>query len=690
LQKIKEFCQIPEVSQILKNAEDISFDGEKFVLADVASYIQASWRVSRLYLNQLTLGLALTLVDNQKAFYDLKKKLKFSYDITLEEYDENKFNEIVKKIEKQRQELKNNKNTNEEIKILSSLMIVESPNKARTIANFFWNPWKRQIWQLTSYEISLPGKVLTITASVGHILDLSTKDGLWWVVLDAVEKYIPYYESIKKCIYVFNEEEFVQITDEYEKCAKIISDKLETIQALRKIAFETDEIYLATDPDIEWEKISFDLFNVLRVFNKDIKRSEYHEVTKKAILNAISSPRQINKNLTNAQIARRVVDRWVGFALSEKLKKHFNNQNYSAWRVQTPVLGWIVEKTEKLKEKKQVIYLKIQNHILNFDLDNLDRLSKTWKLVLKINLKSSKIEEKNPQPPFTTDELLKKANQKLRFSADTTMQLAQSLFEKWLITYHRTDSIHISNAGIQVAKDYLEEKNLIDIFAPRHWAEEWTHEAIRPTKAYDTDAILQQISLWLLPFVSKNELKLYDLIFRQFMASQSKSVKLKIGEFSLEADNLNFEISLPYEILERWFDVFVPIENLDLWKLLFENKELEAEYEIRKVPKELPFTQADLIQKMKETGLWRPSTYATIVSNLFRRGYVKQLPKTWWIIARRKWKQVYEFLQSNYPDLISQEFTAYLESKLDEIENWLDWKQVVSEVKEKLKAYDLI
>ena len=692
LDQIKSFCQISQVKKVLENLEDISFDGEKFILADVASYIQASGRVSRLYLNKLTTWLSCILVDNKKAFNDLKKKLKISYDINLLPYKEQDFYELVQQIEKERQELKQAKIKNtQSIKIVSSLMIVESPNKARTIANFFWNSSKRQIGPLIVYEFSLPSKVVNITASVGHILDLITKEGTWWVIRENVKNYTMLYGAIKTCLAKFNENELIQVVDEIEKCNKIYLDKYETIKSLRKIAFETDEILLATDPDIEWEKIAYDLFCNLRAFNSNIKRVYYHEVTKKAILEAINNPTSINQNLVNAQITRRVADRWIWFALSEKLQNNFNNTNYSAWRVQTPVLGWILEKTEKLKNKKNVIFLKILDYNLNFDLQqNLS--PKSGKLDFKIQKASSQEEQVNPSAPFTTDKLLHAWWNQLRFSAQKVMKLAQELFETWLITYHRTDSTHISDKWIQIAKDYLLEKNLLDYFYPRSWWMEWTHEAIRLTKPWDKDILLEQINLWFVPYLSKDHIKLYELIFNHFLASQSKSAKIIKATFSLtnEQNNLNFELELPYQIIKNWFNIFEKIEKLELGEYLNNQSQIQVDYLIKKIPIETPYTQWTLIQKMKESKLWRPSTYAIIVSTLFKRKYIREIPKTGWLIATKKWKLVYEFLNSLYPELISEQFTRYLEEKLDSIEKWENFQAIIEEIYQKLKGEKLL
>ncbi len=616
----------------------------------------------------------------------------------------------VKNIEKERQIVKsilrwqipkNLKNINNFFKTI--LMIVESPNKARTISNFFGKPSRRIIWNLNIYEINIWNKLLLITSSWWHVLDLITKEGIYWVQIENNKNY-PIYDSIKFCKYKFKLDTQIQITDNFEKCEEITLDKIEIIKTIQKISLEVDEIYLATDPDTEWEKISYDLFCLIKPFNPKIFRIEYHEVTKKAILNAIENKRQIDFNLVKAQIVRRIADRWVWFSLSEKLQQYFNDPNYSAGRVQTPVLWRVIERDKEGKEKKAIIKITLPN----IDNDNekkhlgfyykkqiileenapkkVKNIKKTKKISVKIL--NEKKEISNPLPPFTTDTLLEEANTILKLWSDETMQIAQDLFENWLITYHRTDSIHISNVGINIAKQYLTENWLEKYFHPRKWGEEWTHEAIRPTKPLNYQQIKELVDSWIILWnFTYKHYKVYDLIFKRFIASQMSHFEYKSTEFELDFPEINYttKILLPTQIIKNWRNLIIPfgIYHLHSW-------EYEVDIDKKLIPKIPPYTQGTLIMEMKNKWLWRPSTYATIINTLIKRGYIIQLPKTNWLKHTKKWENVYEFLISNYKELIDEKFTVLLEKQMDEVEKGKDHNEILNKLLEKLKSYKLI
>ncbi|MEO2154568.1 MAG: reverse gyrase, partial [Nanoarchaeota archaeon] len=511
LKEIQDFIanliEKEEIKKILKENPDISFDGENFIIADVAAYLQASGRTSRLYVKGLSKGLSIVMVDNKKAFNNLQKRIKWFFDdLEFKRFEELGLEKIIKEIEEERELIKKIKEgkIKEEIKQLvkTTLIIVESPNKARTIAHFFGEPTRRIVNGLNVYEVSLGNEILMITASQGHILDLIKKEG-YFGTLKENEKFYPVYTTIKRCL--FNNE-IKQITDDFEFCEVLQLDKIEFIKALQKTALEVDEVLIATDPDNEGEKIGYDLYILLKPYNSNIKRIEYHEVTRKAILEAIKNKRDIKINMIKEQILRRVADRWVGFALSLKLQKDFNNKNYSAGRVQTPVLGWVIKRDEEAKEKKALIIAELvrefNEEIINklkeegtylsntifIEEENKEKVRKIKNAKeVVIEILERKEEELKPLPPYTTDALLKDANEKLKFSAQKTMQLAQNLFELGICTYHRTDSTHISTKGIEIAKEYLKEKKLDNYFVPRKWGEEGAHEAIRPTRAYDAE-----------------------------------------------------------------------------------------------------------------------------------------------------------------------------------------------------------
>ncbi len=618
---------------------------------------------------------------------------------------------IVEEIEKEREFVK--KVLNGEIKdtwierkdfLKTTLMIVESPNKARTIANFFWKPSKRVVKGLNVYEVSIWKRQLLITASGGHIVDLVVRkytENLFFYGVEFLEdKYYPFYDTIKKCIYKYNEEEQVQIVDDFEKCKKVILDKIDFIQAIQKSSLEVDEVFVATDPDTEWEKIAYDLYSLIKPYNIEIYRIEYHEVTKRAILQAIEEKRKLDENLVRAQIVRRIADRRVGFSLSEKLQKYFNNPNYSAWRVQTPVLGWVIQRYEQSKEKKAVIYIYFQDlsdqgiqkegvfvkKVLTFEEDDTEKVKNIKKeKEVFIRILDKKQEKINPFPPFTTDALLQEANDKLRLGADEVMKIAQDLFESWVITYHRTDSTHISDYGIGIAKEILKEKGWEQYFYPRHWGESGTHEAIRPTKPYDMETLRAMVeSGMILGNFTRNHYRVYDLIFRRFLASQMKFFVQEKANIEIEFLNINYkkQVEIPTNIIENGWNLIIP-QGI----YLIDEGKKEISVDKKMVPKIPPYTQWTLIAQMKERWLGRPSTYATIISTLLRRWYITQIPKTGWLIPTKKWRIVYEFLTSRYKDLVSEEFTAYLEKQMDEVENGADHNEILKQLYNLIQKY---
>lgn len=569
---------------------------------------------------------------------------------------------IVDEIHYERENLDNIKWENLKFNVI--LFIVESPNKARTIANFFWKPSKRQYWRVNVYEVNYWNDLILITSTIWHIFDLVTKEWFYWVDL-----YTPIYTTLKKGINFSWKE--VQIKDEYDKVEKIIYDKHEIVDNLRKLATLVNQVLIATDPDTEWEKIAYDIYCFLKGYNNNIYRIEYHEVTKKAILNAIKNKREININLVKAQIVRRIADRWVGFTLSKLLKEIFEDENYSAWRVQTPVLWWIIKRYEESKQKKWLI--RIWKLVIDEpDLEKINLIKHDDKL--SIEILDKEIKEKNPPSPYSTDLLLIEASLKLKLSSYEIMRLAQDLFEAWLITYHRTDSVHISNIGIEIAKTYLNEIWKNDLFYPRSWWEEKTHEWIRPTKPLDVDWIKSLIYSWILVSdLNYNHYRLYDLIFKRFIASQIKPLKYEESKIKIKIWKYEREIIIPTNIVySTWNDYYyMTIYNIDDLK----------DFKIEKVSRISPYTEWSIISEMKEKWLWRPSTYANIINSLYKRWYVYYL-KTWYLIPTKKWINVYLLLKKY--DFVNEEFTSYLENKMDDIEKWGDYIQPLKDLKEKL------
>ncbi|MGB9674825.1 MAG: reverse gyrase, partial [Nanopusillaceae archaeon] len=428
------------------------------------------------------------------------------------------------KIEKRREDL---------MKV--SLFIVESPNKAKTISSFFGRPAIRIINNQKVYEVSIGNRHLIIAASKGHIIDLTTSEiGLYGIDIKNGEFY-PVYNTIKRCLDCGNQ--FTEYKD--GKCpycgSTNVDDSINRIRALQELAQEVDEIIIGTDPDTEGEFIAYSLYLVLYPYNNNIKRAEFHEVTKTAILNALENLRDININLVKAQLVRRIEDRWLGFSLSQIVQRYFNKNWLSAGRVQTPVLGWIIRRFEERNKSRSYLFeIELENNRkLYIDTDIKDRKT-SGKIIKKLVGEKIKILEYKefedriePLPPYITSTILQDASNILKLSVDKIMQILQELFEAALITYHRTDSTRVSSFGISIARDYIYEKFGQDYFVGRTWGEGGAHEAIRPTRPLDVNKLREAIENGEINIViemTKYHYIIYDLIFTRFIQSQMRSV----------------------------------------------------------------------------------------------------------------------------------------------------------------------
>lgn len=642
------------------------------IVSDPRGYLQASGRTSRLYPLGLTKGLSLILAENEKLLKHLANKLKIlGYQIKFKEVNEVNLEDILKKIDEDRNIVKKvieGKEIEFKDPIETALVIVESPTKARTIANFFGKPARRIKNGLTLYEISLGNLHLNICATMGHFVDLTYSDG-YYGVKKIDSQFIPVFQFIKICRscdrHLNYTENFCPVCG-----SKEIYTKRELIEGLKKLALEVDKIYLASDPDAEGEKIAFDLFNYLYPYNKNILRIELHEITREEFLKRIKEPREINTYLVEAQLLRRISDRWVGFFLSEKIQNHFKNLNLSAGRVQTPILGWILERAEKVKNKIYYLRVGFNDSLIRLETDNKNFVKKIREKFknkeLKVRIKINKEEEeiRKPLPPYDTSNLLKDAFNFFKFGADQTMKLAQDLFERGLITYHRTDSTYISDFGLRVAREFLENLNKIEIFKPNHFGSPGTHEGIRPTKALTVDELIEEMIVLGDRSLTSNHLKLYGLIVNRFLASQVKEAKII---------KINGKIYL--EDLEKDFEEIKKIKEkgyLEFYYHLKETKLEEGEFivknlRIQRVPKEFYYTQGELIEEMKKRGLGRPSTYATFISTLLERKYI--LNKSGYLIPTSWGKTIYQYLKEKYFQYIDEEFTRILEKNMDKVES---------------------
>ena len=637
--------QSPEITLVKEK------DGYKMVVSDVTGYLQASGRTSRMYLGGITKGLSVIFVDDLKAFNHLQRKIRwFNEDIQFQPLEEIDIDALMEEITEERERIRRGEFRRIQEVIKPVMIVVESPNKARTIAKFFGRPVVRRINETLVYEVVLGNFYLYITASLGHVVDLTTKDYGYHGVITRFDgengELIPVYETIE--------------------------GKESLIQNLRSVAYEVEYLLTASDPDTEGEKIAWDILNLLRPYITDSRRMEFHEVTRKEIVRNLTQNRDIDGNLVKAQVVRRVADRWIGFEASHLIQRAFKNSRLSAGRVQTPVLGWIIEREKDVRRKKWVVRVEIDGFTVEKEFEEREKAEYMYKMLEKVKVEtiSEEEEEINPPPPFTTDSMLREAADRLKFPVPKTMNLAQELFEWGFITYHRTDSTRVSDAGISVARTYIEEEIGKEYFKPRTWGKGGAHECIRPTRPLDVEDLRAMIMGETITGLTQEHLKLYDLIFRRFIASQMRPAKVlqkeKIIYFLPYVEGADpIEETLNVEILERGFDLMLPIRL---------HTDIEGTFDVRErksfleVPYAYPYTHGDVIRLMKERGIGRPSTYAITIEKLLERKYIYD--SHGFLRPTRLGIRVFEFLKKK-PEIfrfLEENFTRQLEELMDRVE----------------------
>jgi len=547
-----------------------------------------------------------------------------------------------------------------------NLVIVESPTKSKTIAKFL-------------------GRQYSVKSSFGHIRDLPEKE----LGIDVENDFKPKYVIPPK--------------------AK------EAARELKKSAKKANLIILATDEDREGEAIAWHILHILKSPKSPIKyqRIVFHEITRKAIEQAIKNPRQIDINLVNAQQARRILDRLVGYKLSPFLWKKVV-RGLSAGRVQSVAVRLIVDKEREISAFSPQEYWSIEANLKKEkgkDAFVARLIKQNKKAIPKLGVKdkeqadkilaalkdaryrvaniASKETKKYPSPPFTTSTLQQEAIRKLGFSAEQTMRLAQQLYETGLITYHRTDSLNISAEALQSAQEFIAKKfgqkysEGIKIYKTKSKGAQEAHEAVRPTKAErDPEKIKRPLD--------KRQLKLYDLIWRRFIASQMASSVVDSTAVDIEAkpDSTNSYIFRATGSVIK-FDGFLKIylsagqagpakTKENTLPKLSENEILElvkliTQQHFTKPPAR--YTEASLVKTLEEYGIGRPSTYAPIISTIQKRGYVQKdeqkrfVPKEIGFI-------VIDLLKENFSQIVDVKFTAEMEKELDKIaqgkKNWLE------------------
>ncbi len=739
LEKARSLLSREDIWNKLREKGDIALvreNGKDYILIpDTATYIQASGRTSRLYPGGITKGLSILIVDDNRLLNGLRKRMKWVFeDFDLKPLEEIDLDKLLKEIDRERERVK--KIFSGEIKVeetleltKTALLIVESPNKAKTIANFFGKPSVRIVGdRLMVYDVATGKYVLSIIASIGHVYDLVVDTGLYNYGVEKINSdFIPIYTDIKKCSKCG-----YQFTEERRDCPKCgsheIVRKKEIIDILRDLANEVDIVLIGTDPDTEGEKIGWDLKVLLEPYARDIRRIEFHEITRRAILKAIEEPRDFKKSLVEAQIVRRIEDRWLGFALSHIVQKYFwteycfkylyeklmnrlkrgynppeiphcceENRNFSAGRVQTPVLGYIIQRYRDREDPSKWRYyvdISINGKTLRLEIDHstyqllsgkIDREEEIYSIVEETGRDTETV---NPPPPYTTDTLLEDASRILGLSTTRVMEIAQDLFELGLITYHRTDSTRISEAGIGVARSYLEEKygpRYKLYFKPRTWGAGGAHEAIRPTRPIDPDRLRELVKegvLILAKPLTRYHYEVYRLIFERFIASQMIPARVVKQKIKIVIDSYSTVIERVIGVVEKGFleinPYYIPVEE----------PVKPGKYMVIGIDKYAPplARYHEVIKWMKEQGIGRPSTYAKIVQTLIDRRYVEPTKKQKALLPTPRGIMVYEKLMKYYGEVVNVDVTRKLEEKMKEIEEGKRYYQdVLRELYEELR-----
>jgi DNA topoisomerase-1 len=564
-----------------------------------------------------------------------------------------------------------------------NLVIVESPAKAKTIEGFL-------------------GKEFLVKSSFGHVRDLSkTKLGV-----DIENNFAPVYE--------------------------ISDDKKSVISELKKLSKAAEVVWLATDEDREGEAISWHLAESLKLDEKKYKRIVFHEITKNAIQNAIQKPRGIDNNLVNAQQARRVLDRLVGFELSPLLWKKVK-PSLSAGRVQSVAVRLIVEREKEIQDFKTsnsyrvtALFEVLHNgqpamvkaelpHRFKNKKEALEFLEKCKGANFSVDDVETKPSKKSPAAPFTTSTLQQEASRKLGFSVSRTMAVAQKLYESGKITYMRTDSVNLSDTAVAMAKEMIEKnfgKEYVKVrkYATKSKGAQEAHEAIRPTYMNNTQA-----------GADDSERKLYELIWKRTLASQMSDALLEKTNVTIGISTTQEKFTASGEVLKFEGFLKVYLESTDdedeeanegilpplKVKQPLTMKEIVAQERFSKhAPR---YTEASLVKKLEELGIGRPSTYAPTISVIQKREYVVKesregvkrsydylLLKNDKVEESRKTEitgaeknkmfptdigvVVNSFLMEYFRDIMDYNFTADVEKEFDEIAQGIkEWTKVIKE-----------
>jgi DNA topoisomerase-1 len=488
-----------------------------------------------------------------------------------------------------------------------NLVIVESPAKAKTIEGYL-------------------GKDFIVKSSFGHVRDLPSKD----ISIDIEHDFKPNYVVPK--------------------------DKKKLVQELKKLSDQAETVWLATDEDREGEAISWHLAEALAIPEDKIKRIVFHEITKSAILNAIEHPRQIDINLVNAQQARRVLDRLVGYEMSPILWRKIK-PSLSAGRVQSVAVRIIVEREQEIRAFEAKASFRLlgdfvtkEGKFIKAELDKKletweeanELLSKTANCTFSISDVESKPAKKSPVAPFTTSTLQQEASRKMGYSVAQTMTLAQKLYESGKITYMRTDSVNLSDLALNEAENvirstYGDNYSKRRKYSTKSKGAQEAHEAIRPVEMSQKEIKLDD----------SRANRLYNLIWKRTIASQMADAKLERTTIKISGSNIDRLFVAKGEVIK--FDGFLAVymegkddvEEEDSGTLPavkvgegLDSTEINAVERFSHHPPR--YTEASLVKKMEELGIGRPSTYAPTISTIQKRGYVEKK-------STEGIKQVYRF-----------------------------------------------
>ena len=542
---------------------------------------------------------------------------------------------------------------------MSKLIIVESPAKAKTIKNFLGSEYK-------------------VIASKGHIRDLPKSS--FGIKIDG-DNFTPEY--------------------------RISSDHSTIVKEIKELAKSADTIYLATDEDREGEAIAYHIATAIGKKPETLPRIVFHEITKGAIEAALANPRKLDMNSVNAQQARRLLDRIVGYKLSPLLNIKIQ-RGLSAGRVQSSALKILVDREREIREFKPIEYFSIDTkfkddlevELIEFQGSKIEKLTITnaqrAKYILdnikddKFKVKSieSKERKTNPQPPFMTSTLQQSASNRLGFSPKKTMMLAQSLYEgvqinsgfMGAITYMRTDSLNIAKEALSAARELIKSEfgskylpKTANIYTTKSKGAQEAHEAIRPTNLSFTPQIASQ-------YLDKDMLRLYTLIYNRFLASQMSPSLCEIQNIIIKGKNCEFKLLGKKVTFDGFYRVY---GDMDKDKILpplkiDDNMSIQS-IKSTKHTTEPPsrYSEAGLVKKLESLGIGRPSTYAPTISLLTSRDYVKVEKKQ--LIPNDIAFTITSVLEENFKDIVDSEFTSKMEEKLDDIaENKADWQEVLS------------